>query len=128
MSGDGLVPNDRALVDVLSLEGFKSTLDARMSEAIAIRTALTEQIGRTPPKLGNLPDADYVGQRYLDLYDQHLDRVARVISAIEATRDAITTIIDNYETDEALRVADAKKIADALGDVGVPDGDRTNAG
>jgi hypothetical protein len=128
MSGDGLVPNDRALVDVLSLEGFKATLDARMSEAIAIRTTLTEQIGRTPPKLGNLPDADYVGGRYLDLYDQHLDRISRVISAIEATRTAITTIIDNYETDEALRVADAKKIADALGDVGVPDGDRTNAG
>jgi len=128
MSGDGFAPNERTLVDVLSLEGFQSTLDARLSEALAIRTTLTEQMGREAPKLGNFPDAHYVGQRYLDLYDQHLDRVARVISAIEATRDAITTIIDNYETDEALRVADAKKIADALGDVGVPDGDRTNAG
>jgi hypothetical protein len=129
MSGGGFVPSDGAIVDVLSLTGFKATLDARLSEAIAVRTTLTEQIGREAPKLGNLPDADYVGQRYLDLYDQHLDRIARVISAIEATQTAITTIIDNYETDEALRVADARRIADALGDVsGVPSGDRTNAG
>ena len=122
-------PNDRTVVDVLSLEGFRSTLDARMSEAIALRTTLTEQMGRTPPSLGNLPDADYVGQRYLDLYDQHLDRVNRIIGALEATQTAIATIIDNYETSEARRVADAAKIADALGAVsGVPDGDRTDAG
>jgi hypothetical protein len=129
MSGEGSASTNHALVDVLSLQGFKATLDARKGEAIAIRTVLTEQIGRTAPKLGNLPDADYVGQRYLDLYDQHLDRISRVIGAIEATQSAITTIIENYETDEALRVADAKKIADVLGAVsGVPDGDRTNAG
>jgi hypothetical protein len=129
MSGDGFAPNERTVVDVLSLEGFQSTLDARLSEALAIRTTLTEQMGRTPPKLGNFHDADYVGQRYLDLYDQHLDRIGRIITAIEATQVAIKTIIENYETDEARRAADVNKISDALGAVsGVPDGDRTDAG
>jgi hypothetical protein len=129
MSGDGFAPNERTLVDVLSLEGFQSTLDGRMSEAVAIRTTLTEQMGRTAPKLGNFPDADYVGQRYLDLYDQHLDRIGRVISAIEAAQYAIKTIIENYETDEARRAADVNRVSDALGAMsGVPDGDRTDAG
>jgi len=129
MANEPVGPDGRTAVDVLSLEGFKATLDARLSEAHALRTSLAEQMRREAPDLGKLPDADYVRGRYLDLYDQHVDRVSKLIGAIEATQVAITTIIDNYETTEARRVADANKIADALGAVsGVPDGDRTDAG
>jgi hypothetical protein len=124
-----MASNDRTVVDVLTLEGFKLTLEARLSEAQALKTTLTEQMGRTPPSLGTLPDADYVRDRYLGLYDEHVDRVGRIIGALEVTRDAITTIIENYKTNEELRLADVKRIADALGAVsGVPDGDRTDAG
>jgi hypothetical protein len=129
VSGETLGANGRTVVDALYLEGFKLTLDGRLSEAHAIRTNLVEQLRRTPPQLGTLQDADYVRDRYVALYDQHVDRLSRLIDSIEVTLQAITTIINNYATNEALLVADAKDIADALDSVsGVPDGDRTDAG
>ena len=102
-------------VDVLSLEDFKLTLDARHDEAIALKRSLTEALGKTQPQLGTLQDANYVRDRYTALHEQHLDRVSGLIRAIEATRDAITIIIENYRTNEARLVANANDIADALG-------------
>lgn len=128
MDGGTVARNDRTMVDVLSLEEFRLTLDARLTEAQSARTTMVEVLRRTRPALGDMSDATYVEDRYLALYDQHLDRIIRLIHAIEATLDAITTIIDNYQTNEARLVADARDIADALGGVsGVPDGDRANA-
>jgi hypothetical protein len=123
-----LLSDDRTIVDVLTLEDFKVTLEARLDEANAVRTALIDGMGRVAPKLGTFQDATYVQERYLTLYDQHLDRVTGVIRALEATRDAITTIIENYRTNEARLVANANDIADALGAISGGHGELTDAG
>ena len=120
--------NETNRIDVLSLEDFRSTLDGRLSEANSVRTCLTELLRRTDPELGDLPDAQHVDLRYRSLYDQHLNRIGLLIDAITATRAALTTIIDNYQTTEARLTANAKDIADALGAVsGVPDGQTSRA-
>lgn len=109
--------NDPKLVDVLSLEGFRATLDGRLSEAVAVCTSLNELLVNPEPKLGDLPDAHHVAQRYKTLYGQAVDRVSRLINALYATRSALDTIIENYQTNEARLTADANDIADALGGV-----------
>jgi len=120
--------DETSRVDVLSLEGFRTTLDRRLSEAESVKTCLVEQLRRTRPRLGDLADADHICIRYQTLYDQHLNRVTLLIDALEATRDALTTIIDNYETNEARQTASAVDIADALGTAsGVHGGGYTHA-
>jgi hypothetical protein len=133
-------PDNKTNVDVLSLDNFRTTLDARLDEAHSVQTNLTQLVREKPPKLGTLPDAAYVSDRYLTLYEQYHDRVGALIRAIAATRMAITTIIDNYRTTEARLAADAADIADLLRDVsassvraqglggGAPGGGHANAG
>src|SRR5215831_17787901 len=106
--------DDPRLVDVLSLEGFRSTLDGRLAEAISVRTSLNELVHRSDPKLGNLPDGVHVGKRYETLYQQAIDRVTRLINAIHATKTALDTIIETYTTNEARLTANAQDIGDAL--------------
>jgi hypothetical protein len=113
-----LANDDTSLVDVLSLETFRSTLDGRLSEANAVRTSMVEILRRSAPRLGDLADAHDVGRRYQYLYDQYLDRVDKLIRALVATQTALTTIIDNYQTNEDRLTADASDIADALGGSG----------
>lgn len=116
------------MVDVLSLEGFQTTLDARLDEAESVKTNLVELLRRTEPELGDLADARYVCRRYKSLYDQHLNRVATLIDAIDATKTALATIINNYTTNEARQTANAVDIADALGAIsGTQDGEQRYA-
>ena len=116
------------MVDVLSLEGFQTTLDARLDEAESVKTNLVELLRRTEPELGDLADARYVCRRYKSLYDQHLNRVATLIDAINATKTALATIINNYTTNEARQTANAVDIADALGAIsGTQDGEQRHA-
>jgi hypothetical protein len=120
--------NDTSMVDVLSLEDFRATLDRRLDEAKSVKTCLVELLRRTQPRLGDLADADHIRIRYQTLYDQHLNRATLLIDALEATRDALTTIIGNYQTNEARQTASAIDIADALGAAsGVHGGGNTNA-
>src|SRR5687768_8138821 len=79
--------NDSTFVDVLALEDFKLTLDARLDEVASLKRTLVEAMGKTPPSLGTLQDAAYVQERYTTLYEQHLDRVGGLVRALEATRD-----------------------------------------
>jgi hypothetical protein len=120
--------NNTTMVDVLTLEGFKATLDARLDEAESVKTNLVELLRRTEPELGDLADARYVCRRYKSLYDQHLNRVVTLIDAINATKEALTTIISNYTTNEARQTANALDIADALGAItGTQDGEHRHA-
>ena len=120
--------NNTTMVDVLSLEGFQTTLDARLDEAESVKTNLVELLRRTEPELGDLADARYVCRRYKSLYDQHLNRVATLIDAINATKTALATIINNYTTNEARQTANAVDIADALGEIsGTQDGEQRHA-
>jgi ABC-type transporter Mla subunit MlaD len=106
--------DEKTIVDVLSLEGFRSTLDARLDEAQSALTNLTEVLRANNPRLGTLPDADYITGRYQTLYDEHLDRVAGLMHALTATQDAMTRIIENYKTTEERLAADASDISDVI--------------
>jgi ABC-type transporter Mla subunit MlaD len=119
------VHDEKTLVDVLTLEEFRSNLEARLSEAQSVLTSFRDVLRDTQPALGGLRDAEYVGGRYRGLHDEHLDRVRGLVLAIEATRGAIATIIDNYRTTEERLTATASAIGDALNDAsGALDGGR----
>jgi ABC-type transporter Mla subunit MlaD len=123
-----LVPSDKTIVDVLSLDDFHSTLDARLSEAQAIVAKLVELQGQGP-KLGELPDADYVAERYETLHHEHMDRASRLIQSIVAAQVAIATIADNYQTTEERLTANAAEIGSLLDGVsGALIGEQTDAG
>jgi hypothetical protein len=107
--------NETSMIDVLSLEGFMTTLEGRLTEAQSVRTALTDLLRRSEPRLGDLADADHIRIRYRTLYDQHVNRVNLLIDSLEATRDALSTIITNYTTNEARQTASAMAIDNALG-------------
>jgi hypothetical protein len=120
--------DETSMVDVLSLEDFRAKLEGRLSEAHSVRTTMVELLRRKEPRLGDLPDADHICIRYQALYDQHLNRVTLLIDALEATRDALSTIMTNYTTNEARQMASASAIGDALGAItGVNDGGHAHA-
>lgn len=112
--GSALGHNDKTLVDVLSLEDFQATLDARMTEAQSIMTSLVDGLAGRMPELGGLIDAGYVSGRYGNLQDEHVDRVSRLILAIAAAQAAMATMITNYQTVEALLAANAADIGELL--------------
>jgi hypothetical protein len=127
MGGGNEFGSGTNIVDVLSLEGFQATLDARLSEAESVRTSLLEVLQRTAPQLGTLPDAAYVGERYQNLYDQHVAGIDVLLNALRATGEAMASIIETYQTNEARLTANANEIADVLTSAsGAPNG-ATNA-
>jgi hypothetical protein len=127
MGGANEFGGNTNIVDVLSLEGFQATLDARLSEAESVRTSLLEVLQRTAPQLGTLADATYVSERYQALYDQHVAGIDVLLNALRATQEALTSIIETYRTTEARLTANANEIADALTSAsGAPNG-ATNA-
>lgn len=105
---------NRSTVDVLTLEGFQATLEARLSEVESVRTSMVQALQRTPPSLGDFSDAMYVAGRYQTLYDQHLAAVDMLNQALLATQQALATITGNYTTNEDRLTADAMEIAETL--------------
>lgn len=123
MGGGNEFGSGTNIVDVLSLEGFQATLDARLSEAESVRTSLLEVLQRTAPQLGTLPDAAHVSERYQTLYDQHVAGIDVLLNALRATGEALASIIETYQTNEARLTANANEIADALTSAsGAPNG------
>lgn len=123
MGGGNEFGSGTNIVDVLSIEGFQATLDARLSEAESVRTSLLEVLQRTAPQLGTLPDAAYVSERYQTLYDQHVAGIDVLLNALRATGEALASIIETYQTNEARLTANANEIADALTSAsGAPNG------
>jgi ABC-type transporter Mla subunit MlaD len=119
------VHDEKTLVDVLTLEEFRAKLDSRLSEAQSVLTSFREVLRDTLPALGGMTDAEYVCGRYRGLHDEHIDRVSGLVLALEATRGAITTIINNYRTTEERLTANASAIGDALDNAsGALDGGR----
>jgi hypothetical protein len=110
--------DDDTRVDVLSLEGFRTTLEGRLVEAESLRTSLVTQLDQISPLLGDLPDAFSVDPHYATLRDEHFDCVTALINALNATKDALATIIENYRTNEARLSAKATDIAATLGEIG----------
>ncbi|MFC4065158.1 hypothetical protein [Actinoplanes subglobosus] len=115
-------------IDLLSLEDFHKTLDARLSEANAVVTTLTTALGDKTPALGGFTDASKTSGRYRQLYQEHLDRAERLVEALTAAKTATTTIMSNYRTAEERNHADATDIASVLNSVGTElNGDRSDA-
>lgn len=121
--------DDKTIVEVQSLSDFTGKLDARLAEAHALSRSLVETHRRTAPALGGMPDADYVRERYLSLYDEHVDRAVRLVRAIEVAQGALTRIADNYTANEQRLSTNAAEIGRLLDGVsGALNGGQTNAG
>ena len=120
--------NDKTSVDLLSLEDFDRTIDARLSEANAVVTALTTTLKGETPALGTFQDASTTAGRYHALYQDYLDRANRLVGALTAAKTATATILHNYRTAEERNHANAKDIASVLSGVGTElNGDQSDA-
>jgi hypothetical protein len=108
---------DSTNVDLLSLEDFNKTLGTRLSEVDAMLTKLNADLRGTTPKLGAFQDATSQQSRYTTLYDQYVQRIGRLRSAIVAAQRATDDILANYKTTEARNHASASDIAAKLGGI-----------
>jgi hypothetical protein len=104
-------------VDLLTLEDFSKTLGARLSEVDAMLTKLDTDLRGKAPRLGIFQDATTKQSQYTDLYDQYVQRIGRLKSAILAAQRATDDIMANYKTTEARNHASAADIANKLGGV-----------
>ena len=104
-------------VDVLTLEQFNATLSARLSEAQSLLTKLNTGLAGQAPALGQFTDGQRAASDYTDRKAVSVQRVERLVDAIEAVQKATKTIIENYSTTEARNNANAADIAAALGDL-----------
>lgn len=109
--------NNRTSVDILSLEDFRRTLDARLAEAELLLTKLTVTLAGDPPRLGRFEDARSTSSRYDTLQSEHVDGVQRLIQAINAARTATDFIMASYRTVEERNSANVSDIGSALGGV-----------
>jgi hypothetical protein len=118
---------DSTNVDLLSLEDFSKRLGARLGEADAMLTKLDDDLRGREPKLGTFQDATTTQSQYTDLYDQYVQRIGRLRSAILAAQKATDDILANYKTTEARNHASAADIASKLGGVDTAlNGDQTS--
>jgi ABC-type transporter Mla subunit MlaD len=104
-------------VDILSLEDFRKTLDARLASAQSVLSTLNGKLGNGTIKLGGFAHATSTAAAYQRTHSAHIARIQRLISAIETARGATDTIIRNYSTTEARNKANAADIASVLGGV-----------
>jgi hypothetical protein len=109
--------DDKTTVDILSLEDFRATLDARLREAEALLRTVSGSAGAQPP-LGGFVDATQTSGDHRSRHTEQVDRVRRLVAAIQAARTATDTIITNYRTTEARNEANSADIAAVLGNVG----------
>jgi hypothetical protein len=109
--------NDQTRVDILTLEDFRKTLDARLSEAESVLRSLNSTSADGRPALGAFLDATRTASSYLDRHAQQVGQVQRLITAIQATQTATSTIIKNYRSAEARNTANSADIASVLGGV-----------
>jgi hypothetical protein len=101
-------------VDVLSLEDFNKTLVTRLGEAEALLAKLNNALKGKSPALGTFQDGSATAEQYTGLYQDYVQRIGRLKSAITAAQTATTTILSNYHTTEARNHANATDIAGQL--------------
>ena len=119
--------DDNTQVDVLTLEDFRATLNARLTEAQSIVNTLQTKLAHGPT-LGTFQDANTTKTWYSNAYQQHVQRATRLVDAIKAAQFATDRIIRDYTTTEARNAATQADIARALGNVqSTLDGEATGA-
>jgi hypothetical protein len=103
-------------VDILSLEDFRRSLDTRLTAAKDLVTTLETGVTARPP-LGGFLDAGDTATSHATRHTALLDRMRRVVTAIEAAQSATDVIINSYRTTEARNAANAEDISAALAGV-----------
>lgn len=109
--------NTRTTVDVLSLEDFQVTLDARLVEVESALRKLDVDLRGRPPALGGFHDATVQTKKFEQFHAEQLAQVKRLKRALLAARKATGTILDNYRTTEARNAANSDDIAGLLNGV-----------
>lgn len=104
-------------VDVLTLEDFQRSLQARLREARAVLDRLTQDLQCRSPALGTFQDGLNTAEQYQSIHQQEANRASRLVSALEAALTATESIIRNYRTTEARNNANSGDIAGVLGGV-----------
>jgi hypothetical protein len=104
-------------VDPLSLEEFHARLTTREADAQAIVNTLTNELAHSAPRLGTFDDGKLTATNYRTIYTEQLARAQRLLSAVQATREATGKILQNYHTNEERNAANADDIARHLGGV-----------
>jgi hypothetical protein len=119
--------DDKTQVDILTLEDFRATLDARLTEAQSVLTTLQTKLAHGPT-LGTFQDANTTKSWYGNAYREHVQRATRLVDAIKAAQAATDGIIKDYTTTEARNAANQADIAKALDNVqSTLDGEATSA-
>jgi hypothetical protein len=103
-------------VNVLSLEDFQASLDARIAQVDFLLRQIDQLACRNVP-LGRFPDASTQVTAHGDLERTFADRLRRLHTATEAAKQATAQILANYTTVEERNVANAQDIAAQLGGV-----------
>ena len=116
---------DRMLVDTLSLRQFSATLQSRIDDANTALLSLTVGHGADTPALGQFVDAKLTASRHVELHDEFVDRLLRLVDALTAAHKATEAIIEEYRTLDQLNRVSFESAAEALRPVSEAlDGDR----
>jgi hypothetical protein len=116
------------MVDVLSLEGFQTTLDARLDEAESVKTNLVELLRRTEPELGDLADARYVCRRLQEPLRPAPQPGRDPHRRDQRDQDGSGHHHQQLHDQRGRQTANAVDIADALGAIsGTQDGEQRHA-
>lgn len=103
-------------VEILSLEDFARSLDARVAQVDFLLRQIDDLACRAMP-LGTFPDAVDQVRGHGELERGFADRIRRLKTAAEAAQSATATILRNYASAEERNAANANDIADKLGGV-----------
>jgi hypothetical protein len=114
---------DSTTVDILSLEDFQATLDARLSEIESVIAGMRTRLAGHPPALGTFADGVTTSGALDTLRQELADRAERLRQAILTTKSATATIIGNYRATESAGQTSAAAIAATLDGIDVALGD-----
>jgi hypothetical protein len=101
-------------IDPLSLQDFAQQIQPRLDQANAALLTLLTSPGADQPALGAFYDAQVTEDRHKMLHDQYVQRLQRLIDALNAASTSITTMLDRYHTIAGLQSAHTFDIRAAL--------------
>ncbi|HZM84590.1 MAG TPA: hypothetical protein VFC19_53395 [Candidatus Limnocylindrales bacterium] len=122
--------SSRLFVDPLALRVFNHTLQARLDEALAALNMIQSgpRLLGPDPALGEFDDALRTSLRHNQLRQDYLDRLRRLVSALETARSVTESMIEKFAKAEEVNVAQMRRllhrVEEALehGQRGVADG------
>lgn len=101
-------------VDPLTLQDFAQQIQPRLDQATSALLTLLTSPGADQPALGGFYDAQLTEDRHKMLHDEYVQRLQRLIDALNAASTSITKILDRYHTITGLQSARVTDIRAAL--------------